>query len=96
MTATTITLSGKTFDLIGEYSDTRPTCDGSGHKPRCFHPWMGETACICGTHWWPGWLPTWHARFLYDHGGKGARLLGFDVYVLPGYPPAQGGARCES
>lgn len=69
-------------DFIGWYQPYRPTCDGSGHKPGCYNPLLDETACICGAHWWPGELPSWHSRYLYDHHGKGAQLLGYDVYRL--------------
>lgn len=66
-------------ELIGQYQAHRPSCDGSGHKPGCYNPRLGETACLCGQHWWPVELPTWHARHLHD----GSRLVGFDVYLLP-------------
>ena len=69
-------------DLIGSYSATRPACAGSGHLIGCYNPQMDETACICGEHWWRGDRGSWHARYLYEHAGRGARLLGYDVYRM--------------
>lgn len=68
--------------LIGTFSETRPTC-GVRHIPTTFSPWLDQTWCICGKHQWPGIkAPLTKYKWIYDHAGQGAKLLGWDVYEL--------------
>lgn len=78
----TVSIGGRTYHLIGTYSAERPACSGTGHLVGCYNPWLDETACVCGRHWWTGRHGSWHARYLYAHGGQGAPVLGYDVYLM--------------
>lgn len=74
--------------LIGEWSDTRPTCD-EVHIPAVYNPWLDLTACLCGDQWLPGDMDTLHWRSVDQidrdplTGRPVYRRLGYDVYWLP-------------
>jgi hypothetical protein len=63
----------------------RLTCTPPTHLLATNNPWDGLTYCVCGketlnnrqnSH------TTWHERFVYEHGGRGAKVIGYEHYRL--------------
>ena len=71
--------------LVGELRPTRLACTDLVHLPSCYNPHQHRTWCLCGAVTWPGRTSTvWRSTTVYDHAGRGALLVGYDTYQLPG------------
>lgn len=72
-----------------ELHTERLACTEDRHVLATDNPWSRDTWCVCGkvrVPWNEGddpWHTTWHEHWVYDHAGKGARLLGWERYRMP-------------
>lgn len=69
-------------DLIGSFHDTRYACADSVHVLTCYNPLLDQTWCQCGETRLGGGHTVMRERFLWSSAGQGARLVGYDRYVL--------------